>query len=183
MNSHVFQRVFQRLILSVLIFGIAGSLISACDDLSQPTSDQKQNAQQEQVVRQSVDALGLPAITRFTEKRELKEIFEKRDEAGPTYTYTYDLQGRFHFLCNSMGYPLPYATQYTSPGKTEEHTGEYGGGNVVVPQADPNALFSPADADGTWVYCYWPGLKKALPAYVEPHVATFPQKLPNALPY
>jgi hypothetical protein len=62
-------------------------------------------------------------------------------------------------LCNSLGYGLPYATQYTDP-----------------KLADPNGLYTPSSADGTWVLCLNPKTKQAEPQYVEPRVivSTYP---------
>ncbi|HWQ60538.1 MAG TPA: hypothetical protein VN420_05355 [Candidatus Fimivivens sp.] len=51
-------------------------------------------------------------------------------------------------------------------------------GNITIPQADPNGLFKPASADGTWVMMLDPVNKKALPQYIEPKIATFTYKLP-----
>jgi hypothetical protein len=48
----------------------------------------------------------------------------------------------------------------------------YGGNTYVLPQADPNGLFSPASAEGTWVMCLNPKTKKAEPQYIEPRVIT-----------
>jgi len=62
-------------------------------------------------------------------------------------------------LCNSIGYGLPYATQYTHPSL-----------------ADPNGLYTPSSAEGTWVLCLNPKTKEAEPQYIEPRiiVSTYP---------
>jgi hypothetical protein len=137
-------------------------------------SDQIQNAKQEQISKQGVQAVGLPAITNFQEKRILKDILELRDRADlVTYTYITDLNGHLHKRCNSIGYGIPYATQYTNPEKAVWT------GNTVymsLPQADPNGLFSPASAEGTWILCKVPGSDKVSPTYIEDRVtvSTFP---------
>jgi hypothetical protein len=145
--------------------------IVACDE-GVPTSDQIANRQQEHLSKQSVQSVGMPAIINFQEKRVLKMILELRDtEKLPTTTYIVDMGGHLHKLCNSIGYGIPYATQYTSPQKMswiESH------GFVVLPQADPNGLFSPASADGTWVLCLNPKTKKMSPLYVEPRIIVSP---------
>lgn len=136
--------------------------LSAC----QPSSDDLANHQQEQLSKQSVQAVGLPSIINFQEKRILKMVLELRDsEKLPTFTYIVDLNGGLHLLCGSIGYGIPYATQYTSPQK-------FGGQGLALPQADPNGLFSPAAADGTWVLCAHDG--KLAPLYVEPHIIVSP---------
>lgn len=129
-----------------------------------PTPDRRSSREiegqkQEELSKQAVLTVGMPAITNFAEKRMMKDILELRDKMQPTYTYTQDMNGRYHKVCDSLGYGLPYATQYTNP---MERSG--------VPQADPNGLFSPASADGTWVMCLNPKTKKAEPQYVEPRI-------------
>lgn len=152
---------------------LAATLALAGCDMPE-NSDQIQNAKQEQISKQSVRAVGLPAITNFQEKRILKDILELRDRADLiTYTYITDFNGHLHKRCNSIGYGIPYATQYTNPQKVEWHSNS---GNATVPQADPNGLFSPASADGTWVLCKVPGSDKLSPTYIEDRVtvSTFP---------
>ena len=118
--------------------------------------------------RRGVETVGFPAIVNYAEKRMMKDIIEKRDAMQPTYTYIVDMNGRFHKVCDSLGYGLPYATQYTNP----QRLASDGHGSVAIPQADPNGLFSPASAEGTWVMCLNPKTKKAEPQYIEPRIIT-----------
>jgi len=98
-------------------------------------------------------------------------ILELRDsEKLPTFTYITDMQGGLHKICDSVGYGIPYATQYTNPQRKE--AGQYG--NLALPQADPNGLFSPASADGTWVLCVNKQTKGLSPVYIEPHIIVSP---------
>lgn len=146
--------------------------LAACD--GQPSSDDIQNRKQEELSKQGVESVGLPAIKNFQEKRILRDILELRDNPKlATYTYVTDLNGRLHLRCHSIGYGIPYATQYTNPSKVEWHSNS---GNVVIPQADPNGLYSPASAEGTWVLCKIPGKDDVSPVYVEDRVtvSTFP---------
>jgi hypothetical protein len=142
----------------------------------EPSSDSIQQQQQERILREGTAALGMPSIKNFREKRLLKDILELRDQEGLiTYTYVFSEQtGQLKFFCNSIGYGIPYATQYTNPLKVE-------GGPAVIAQADPNGLFSPASAEGTWIMCADPTSKdkRGLPVYVEPRVIVSPFKLSN----
>ena len=52
----------------------------------------------------------------------------------------------------------------------------------VLPQADPNGLFSPASADGTWVLCADPKGGKARPVLVEPRAVFSPFRLEEEKP-
>ena len=46
-----------------------------------------------------------------------------------------------------------------------------------MPQADPNGLFSPESAEGTWVLCSDPsGNGETRPVYVEPRIIVSPFK-------
>ncbi|CAB4123176.1 hypothetical protein UFOVP29_335 [uncultured Caudovirales phage] len=69
---------------------------------------------------------------------------------------------------------MPHATQFTNPQRPI-----YSGatGVTTLPQADPNTLFSPTSADGTWILCVNPETNKAVPLYVEPKVIVSPFKL------
>jgi hypothetical protein len=140
--------------------------LSACDE--HPTSTQIERKKQEEMSLQAVQQVGMPSITNFAEKRMFKDILEKRDQMQPTYTYMVDMNGRLHKVCDSLGYGLPYATQYTNPQRTVDYTH----GVATLPQADPNGLYSPASADGTWVMCINPRTKKAEPQYIEPRIIT-----------
>jgi hypothetical protein len=146
--------------------------LAGCEEPRGLSSDQIQNKKQEELSKQGVESVGLPAIKNFQEKRLMKDILELRDQPNlVTYTYIADLNGHTHKVCDSIGYGLPYATQYTSPQKVT-----YSGNTDIatLPQADPNGLFSPAQADGTWVLCKVPGKDDVKPIYIEPHVIVSP---------
>ena len=166
---------------SLAILSVAALLTACSGGIETQTSDSVANQQQERIAKQSVQAVGLPAIVNFQEKRILKDILEMRDRPDlVTYTYITDLSGNLHKLCNSIGYGVPYATQYTSPQKLVPNNGFQSGAyaEVPVPQADPNGLFSPASADGTWVLCSVPGKAETKPVYVEARVVVAPFPLP-----
>jgi hypothetical protein len=143
---------------------------SGCDD--QSPADTAARRAQALVELQGVQSVGMPAITNFAEKKLLKEVYELRDKSQPTIAYIPDLNGHLHKLCDAVGYGIPYATQYTNPAKTIEGHGD--GEFVAIPQADPNGLFSPANADGTWVACVNPVTKEAAVIFVEPRVIVSP---------
>jgi hypothetical protein len=152
--------------MKVFAFLAAAAILVACGP---PSADQIQNQKQEQLVQQSVNEVGMPAITHFFEKRQLKTIFELRDRQINTLTYLQDLQGHLHKLCDSIGYGIPYATQYTNPQHFDLPPNN-GGNYQSVPQADPNGLYSPSAAAGTWVLCLNPKTKQIAPVYAEPNV-------------
>lgn len=132
----------------------------------QPTSEEIQNNNQEIVNKRAVQSVGMPSILHFAEKRLLKDIYEMRDNSISTLTYTKDINGHAHLFCHSLGFPLPYSTQYTNPMQEGDRI------SVAIPQSDPNGLYSPASAEGTWIMCLSKNKHKAHPAYVEDRVFT-----------
>ncbi len=139
------------------------------------TSDSVQAEQQERILAEGTSQVGMPSITNFRERKLLKTIFELRDQAGlVTYTYLVsDYSAKLVFFCDSIGYGIPYSTQFTNPEKSVWSTH----GNFTLPQADPNGLFSPGSADGTWVICKDPTGKEAKPVFIEPRIVVSPFKL------
>lgn len=154
--------------------------LAACGPMANPSSDKIQTKQQDVLLQEATSQVGMPAIKNFRERKLLKQLLEMRDQEGLiTYTYTFaEASGELTFLCNSIGYGLPYATQFTNPEKVSERSSY---GIATIPQADPNGLFSPASADGTWVLCLDPndttGTGKTLPIYSEPKLVVSPFKL------
>lgn len=151
----------------ITILGLLLTMAIACGNDGCTDSDSQQREQQEKLNLQSNMEVGMPAIVNFQEKRMLKMIMELRDTEIKTITYTQDMNGKLHKLCDSLGFGVPYATQYTNPSRVNSsgHT---------VPQADPNGLFSPPGAEGTWVLCYNNETRKPSPVYVEPRIIVSP---------
>ena len=143
-------------------------LMTACDE--HPSSTQIERKKQEELSLQAVQSVGMPDITNFAEKRMFKDILELRDRSVPTTTYLVGMNNQLTKLCDSVGYGLPYATQYTNPQRVYSDTHGYG----TLPQADPNGLYSPASAEGTWVLCVDHKDGKAKPLYIEPRVIVSP---------
>jgi hypothetical protein len=144
-----------------------------------PTSDEIQQAQQEKILQEGTSSVGMPAIKNFREKKILKTILEMRDQEGlATFTYVMDIQGKLIFLGESIGYGIPYATQFTSPEKLT-NTSRVEGNYLFerMPQADPNGLFPPSSAEGTWVLLKNPNGKDVAPVLVEPRIVASPFKL------
>jgi hypothetical protein len=148
-----------------------------CD--REPTSDQKQQAAQEKLLQEGTSQVGMPAIKNFRERKMLKDILELRDQNGlTTYTYLYnEMTGKLVFLGETIGYGIPYATQFTNPQKNEWVSRAGGYSLSTLPQADPNGLFSPAAAEGTWILMKDPHGGDVRPIYVEPRVIVSPFKL------
>jgi len=167
-------------ILSILASVTIAFTLVSCDYTPTPSSDHRQQVQQEQILQEATSSIGMPAIHNFREKRLLKDILELRDQDG-LLTYTYivaENTGKLIFLGQSIGYGIPAATQFTNPQKIEPY--RYADGSVsvaerhVIAQADPNGLFSPTSAEGTWVMLKNPNGGKVLPTYIEPRIIVSP---------
>lgn len=147
---------------------------SGCD--TKQTANEQLAKNQELIMQEANRQLGMPAIINFQERKLMKMILELRDQEN-LICYAYivpEMTGKPVFLGKCIGYGLPYATQYTNPIKTE-----YGNANYCeqLPQADPNGLFMPASADGTWLMMIDPKTNEARPIYIEPKVLVSPFKL------
>jgi hypothetical protein len=143
--------------------------LAACNQPDTATSVERKK--QAELSLRGVESVGMPAIVNFSEKRMMKDIIELRDQNVATTTYTVDMNGKMHKVCTSVGYGLPYATQFTNPQMPQQAYS--GGGTYVLPQADPNGLYSPASADGTWVLCIDPK-GKPKPVFIEPRIIVSP---------
>lgn len=168
-------RAFASLPLLGLVLFVCGGADS-CDG-PPPSSDKVQAEQQERILREGTSQVGMPNIKNFRERKLLKDILELRDQEGlSTYTYVWsEMQGKLVFFCSSIGYGIPYATQFTNPQKFDAYQNPGGTwGTGTLPQADPNGLFSPAAAEGTWVMCKDPHGAAVKPVYVEPRIVVSP---------
>ena len=152
---------------------------SDCEDHVQSNSNTVLNAQQENLMQEANRQVGLPNVKNFKQRKMMKLIIEQCDQEN-LICYDYivaEMTGKLVYIGKSIGYGLPYATQYTNPSISELHHGEYDGGNVVVPQADPDGLFKPASAEGTWLMMLDPTTNEPHVVYIEPRVIVSPFKL------
>jgi len=153
---------------NIIVFAAVATILTGCDVPENSTEIERDK--QEELSLQAVQSVGLPSITNFAEKRMMKDILELRDKNVATTTYLVGMNNNLTKLCDSIGYGLPYATQYTNP---QRITGD-SRGNVTIPQSDPNGLYSPNSADGTWVLCVDHKDGKAKPVYIEPRIIVSP---------
>lgn len=178
---------WRRLLVVTLgvVWFVATMLLAGCS--VQSKSDETQRKQQEALLMEATAQTGMPNIKNFRERKILKDILELRDQQGLiTFTYLENeypkiapgrtaLSGKLTYLGESVGYGIPYATQYTNP---MQPAGRYGGGEFAMPHADPNGLFAPTSAEGTWVLMKDPKGKETSPMYIEPRIVVSPFKLP-----
>ena len=157
-------------------------LLSGCNDSALPMADKQMQVQQEASQREAIRQTGLPGITNFTELKLMKNLYELRDSTLVTYSYIPDMNGKLWHLCDSIGYGLPYGVQYSNPEKHIE--GENSNLSYNLPQSEPNGLYMPPTAEGTWVMCADSSKKMGVnPVYVEPRVIVSPFKLRSSGEY
>lgn len=151
-------------------------IFAAAQNGCEQSSDSKQQEQQEVILGELSAKTGMPSIKNARERKILKDIYELRDQEGlVTYTYIVaEMTGKLVYLGETVGYGIPASTQYTNPSKIEYNASK---GAIVLPQADPNGLFSPASAEGTWVLMKDPHGTKVVPLYIEPRIVVSPFKL------
>lgn len=178
------------MIRKILFCTAAASLLSLAACAAEDNSGQaREQRAQQTLTNQAAVTVGVPAITNFTEKRILKMIYELRDNPNlVTYSYYLDRDGNRHKLCptTSVGYGFPYATQFTAPHAPriayplwpDGSQSTAGGHTYDADQPEPNGLYMPSTAEGTWVVCLAPDGKNLSPIYVEPRVivSQFPLK-------
>jgi hypothetical protein len=173
-------------IIALIITAV--SLMGADGCVTPASSDSTQQEQQEVLLKEATAETGMPAIKNFRERKLMKDILELRDQADLcTYVYLDNqmpkvtpgrtaLGGKLTYIGTAIGYGLPYATQYTNPSKIVYNSNATVGAWQVLPQADPNDLFSPASAAGTWLMLKDPHGKDVKPLYCEPNVLVSPYK-------
>jgi hypothetical protein len=164
--------------ITIIALAIAASVTTlSCDEPN--TTDRAQTLLQQQSLAQAHEKVGMPAITNWQEKRFMKDLYELRDKAIATHSYIVnEMNGCLVYLGPSVGYGMPYSTQYSSPESDIFNVGGSSGVHHNVPQAEPNGLFMPSSADGTWIMLVDPtDNAKTMPVYIEPRVVVSPFRL------
>ena len=155
------------------IFIASVMMVISCD-LNNGTqqAELQQSDEQGKLILEAQKQCGMPSLVNFQERKMMKKIIEQRDKANLVcYAYLFSNQtGKLIYLGKCLGYGLPYATQYTNP----ERDSDYGGNTIKQP--DPNGLYMPSDAHGTWLLMIKPN-GGTTPVYIEPDIIVSPFKL------
>lgn len=143
---------------------------------AKPSADMIIQEKQETLQQEQVRQVGLPNITRYTEAKRLRYLYELRDRADLTcWVYARDLNGKLHLIGVGMGFPIPAGTQFSSPQKL---TWRQNGGYATLPQSEPNGVFPPSTAEATWVILMTKHGPK--PYYGETRIEAYPERISNA---
>lgn len=142
-----------------------------CDE--RPSAAKQEQAAQDIQMQQFMRNQPVPSFDWSLERHMLIQIYAARQKATNTFTVVQsDYTGKIMWSCPSIGFPLPYATQLTNPSQL---ISRYDGSvrvSGVVGQQEPNGLFTPAAADGTWVPCV-DERGRITPVYEERKVTVF----------
>ena len=156
-----------------LMIGLIALVFTSCNYES--SSDKIQQQQTEQVLSEANRQIGMPAITNFQEKKNLKWIYELCDQENLIcHAYLFnEMKGEIgQYLGECIGYGVPYSTQFSNPEKQV-----YSGFTFSLPQAEPNGLFKPEGMSATWLIMIDSSTKKQRPVYIEPMIIVSPFKL------
>ena len=170
---------------------LMASMLVGCGQ--RETASSKENNYTQDLMEQSSSIVGYPDVTNFFEKAQLKEIYELRDDPNLIcYWYTKnDMTGKWIYQGECIGYGIPYTTQFTQPDTMQraalpvlDINGNDKGRNEyfteVLPQADPNGLYSSASTSATWILTTDKD-GNIKPTYVESEITVSQSKLDTRL--
>lgn len=111
------------------------------------------------------------------ERHLMTKLYEARNNAVTTYSYLQSpYTGKIMSECTSLGYPIPATTQLTNPQKLSLIELRNGYAQAILPQAEPNGMYTPSSTSATWVMCLGPD-GRVEPAYWEGNVSTYPRPM------
>lgn len=179
------KKIIGSIILLCLVFTFVGCSVER-------SAEDMQVEQTKTLIQEMNNQIGLPEIKEFYEKKMAKEIFELRDNSKLIcYAYTKnEMTGKYVYEGKCMGYGLPYSTQYTNPmqytGVTTKHVGwgeggEYSYSYELMPQADPNGLYTPTGLSSTWLMIINEETGEREVEYYEPAIVVTQSKKPKRL--
>ena len=163
----------RKIIYLVITFAFVLIGLSGCEDQT-PTADKVQKEQQETIAQEANRQVGMPNIVNFTEKKQLKAIYELCDQENLVcYAYYFNaMQGkRGAFIGKCIGFGIPYSAQFSNP---EKFIGVYDHTGYTIPQAEPNQIFKPTGLSATWLMLINPKDNSIHPAYFEPEIIVLP---------
>lgn len=159
----------------LFLLGISNPANAGWLDPKPRTSDQNVAAQMERLMKQADQAVGLPGIVNFFEKRMVRMLYELRDDPEyRTHSCITTLDGRFIKICDSIGFGINASIQYSNPVKLYEGSGMDGRAATFTPQAEPNGLFMPEGLAATYVMRFDAEKNDIAPVYVEQEVIVSP---------
>jgi hypothetical protein len=160
----------------ILFLSIA-AMLSGCGEPAAPNADQHQAEVTAKMAAEADRAVPVPAIVNWAEKHMVHDLYELRDKQVPTWAYMQGIDGRLICLGRSVGYGIPYAVQFSNPQVYSRHDCGEHYCDGPMPQPEPNGLFMPDNAEGTWLQMLDPATNTVEAVYVEPRVTVSPFRL------
>lgn len=143
--------MFKNVVRVSILLGFLATLAACGDTTGVGVTNQKQ----EEITDTAALAVPFPKITKFQELKILSKLYEVRDQSDMMFTYSEAMDGSLTKICNSLGFGIPYGTQFSNPEKLQWNSSS---GYANIPQAEPNGAYTgTATTDATWVLCFGPG--------------------------
>ena len=121
-----------------------------------------------------------PFFNHSLQRQLMIDLYKAMNSSVTTYTYVMNqYTGKPYFYCPSIGYAIPSNTELTNPDAVSWPGDNHG---FVLPQAEPNGLYSSPSTSGTFVMCANSD-GTVSPEYFEQDVSTFtqPMKFQNGM--
>lgn len=146
-------------------------VLAACSGNKTPSAARKA-AQSEQLsagrtLQRMIKTQPIPERPWSQLRQNLIEIETAQIDTTRTTTFFFNLGVAAPIQsCPSIGYPIPSTNQLTNPEQIIQDRGDRSGGNLSLPQIDPNGVYT-GQSTGTYVMCvdaqgrayadYWEG--------------------------
>jgi hypothetical protein len=169
------------MVTRIILIAAAALAIGACNKDTNPAATRQAEATR-QLTDQADRMVGMPRITRYTQRRQLKNAYEDMDAVVLTYAYSQDLSGKYVCLGQALGYGIPFAAQFTAPTYPQRiRTPGTGTDSINIyeqAQPEPNGLYMPDQASATVLRLIDSVTGQAKTALIEQDILTVPFQLP-----
>lgn len=154
----------KKAFLALVLFGILmGCATTGTQNVRQ------ESAQQALGVSAIIQNQPVPDLGGYSWDREvMSKVLLWRNKPQQTYAYMIDF-GKTFEVCPSLGMPIPFATQITSP-EQENYT------YYSLPQPEPDSLYRPDSAEATYIMCLNVD-GTVTPTYWEPRMFVLPYRI------
>lgn len=166
-------------LFSIMLVSFIGFISTSCYE-TKPTSDRLMEEKSEELMSEAHRQIGMPAMRNFQERKQLKELYELRDQEDLIlHAYLFNERegkvGQYLGLC--QGYGIGASTQFSNP---EKMIWRHNHGYHNTPQAEPNGLFMPEGLSATWLNLL-DSDGNPRPTYIEPPIIVSPIPLHETL--
>ena len=162
------MRLYSLTIMALLAIG--GIVLADACGGNTPTSSRHEAGQVENAQARYVRTVPVPSFQFPTERYMIQQLYIARNNAVQTYSFVRSpFTGKVLWSCSSIGFPIPYSTQMTNP-MTPLNPDYHD--SALIPQPEPNGVYPPSGAMGTWVLCTNAD-GTISPSYQEPNVESY----------